>query len=578
VDFGKRLYNLQFYENGCFPESAGCWLRIAHWQLMAGYPRGMSKTIRLLQNAVTEFEAGNFERATTLCAQVIQREPANILALSFGALIEQQRGRHEQALIWIQRAIKLAPADAQAQRTGGAIVLALGRYDEAVAHTRKALELQPNMPGIHAQLGTALTKLERADEAMASLELALRQEQKPDAELLNTVSAALEKVCDFVRAEEFARRSLQRKPDYQPAYNSLGNALLGQGRLAEAIQVFDQALARNPDDANTRYNRSFALLASGDFLQGWADYEARWIRPDAPGKRPAFQQPAWDGREIKGRSIVLYSEQGIGDAIHFIRYVPVVAAMGAQVLLVCPATLHSLVRHMEGVVQLFGSDEPLPAFDTHAPLMSLPYLLKTTLETVPAEVPYLREPPVETFPLSSSSASLKVGLVWAGGDGYRKNRIRSVSLDQLLPVLRVSGVQFYSLQCGSPKSDLMKLPAGLQIEDLGSRVRDFADTAAAMGQLDLVISVCTSTLHLAGALGRPAWGLLSHAPCWRWMLGCSDSPWYPTMKLFRQPKLGDWAGAVAQMESALREAAAGGNQIVSPPRYAGTDRFPANEI
>ena len=540
---------------------------------MTVYPRCMSKTIRLLQNAVTEFEAGNFERATTLCTQVIQREPANILALSFGALIEQQRGRHEQALLWIQRAIKLAPADAAAQRVGGAIMLALGRHDEAVAHTRKALELQPNMPGLHRQLGTALTQLERADEAMPILELALRQEQEPDAELLNTVSAALEKACDFVRAEEFARRSLQRQPAYPPAFISLGNALLGQGRPAEAVQMFDQALARNPDDATTRYNRSFALLTSGDFLQGWADYEARWIRPDAPSKRPSFRQPAWDGREIEGRTIVLYSEQGFGDAIHFIRYVPVVAAMGARVLLVCPAALHSLVRHMEGIVQLFGSNEPLPAFDTHAPLMSLPYLLKTTLETVPAEVPYLREPPAETFPLSSS-ASLKVGLVWAGGDGYRKNRIRSISLDQLLPVLRVPGVQFYSLQCGSPKSDLMKLPTGLQIEDLGSRVRDFGDTAAAMGQLDLVISVCTSTLHLAGALGRPAWGLLSHAPCWRWMLGCSDSPWYPTMTLFRQPKLGDWAGAIAQMIGALRQAAASGNPLlatagaVAPPLSA----------
>ena len=531
---------------------------------MAVYPRGMSKTIRLLQNAVTAFETGNFERATTLCAQVIRREPANILALSYGALIEQQLGRHEQALIWIQRAIKFAPTDALAQRTGGSIMLALGRYEEAVALSRKAMELQPNLPGIHAQLGTALTKLERGDEAMASLELALRQEPQPDAELLNTVSAALEKCCDFVRAEEFARRSLQRQPDNHTAWNSLGNALLGQGRLPEAIQVFDQVLARNPDNANTRYNLSFALLASGDFLRGWAEYEARWTRRGAPGKRLEFKQPAWDGREIKGRSIVLYSEQGIGDTIHFIRYVPVVAALGARVLLVCPASLHPLVRRMGGVAQLFGSDEPLPAFDTHAPLMSLPYLLKTTLETVPAGVPYLPEPPADTFPLPAATAAcLKVGLVWAGGDGYRKNRIRSLSLDQLLPVLRVPGVQFYSLQCGPHQSDLKKLPAGIQIEDLGSRVRDFSDTAAAMGQLDLVISVCTSTLHLAGALGRPVWGLLSNAPCWRWMLGRTDSPWYPTMTLFRQPKPGDWAGVVAQMEAALRQVTADGNLINS---------------
>jgi hypothetical protein len=251
---------------------------------------------------------------------------------------------------------------------------------------------------------------------------------------------------------------------------------------------------------------------------------------------------------------LLYAEQGAGDAIHFIRYVPLLAEGGARVLFVCPAPLHNLARHVRGVCQLFGWGEPLPPFDTHAPLMSLPHLLKTTLENVPARVPYIPIPPAATFPLSIEPAkTLKVGLVWAGGDDYRKNRIRSTSLDQFLPLLGLPGVRFFSLQCGPRAAELRKLPAEVQLEDLGSRVRDYADTAAAMGQLDLVISVCTSTLHLAGALGRPTWAILACAPCWRWMLGRPDSPWYPTMTLFRQPKPGDWAGVMAQVQAALRD-------------------------
>ena len=520
----------------------------------------MASPVQLLQRAVKELEAGRPAEAVALCEKVIKREPRNLLALSLAALVEQQRGRPEQALEWIRRAMKISPSDASVHRTAGGIMLALGMYAEALEVTRKAASLQPNLPGVQGQLGTALTKLERGDEAMVSLEIALRQEPRPNADLLNTLAAALEQCCEFVRAEEFARRALLLQPASGLAWNSLGNAFLGQGRLLEAVQAFDRALALKSDDANARYNRSFALLAGGDFVRGWADYEARWDRPGAPAKKPEFAQPVWGGGELRGQTILLYAEQGVGDLIHFIRYVPLVAGLGARVLLVCPPAMHPLAREVQGVDKLLAPGEPIPPFDTHAALMSLPHLMNTTLETVPARVPYLRTPSADTFPVNSGAGgSLKVALIWSGGDAYKKNRIRSPALEQLLPLLRVPGIRFFSLQCGPRSAELKKLPSEVQIEDLGSRVRDFADTAAAMGQMDLVISVCTSTLHLAGALGRPVWGLLSYAPCWRWMLGRSDSPWYPTMTLFRQPKLGDWAGAVAPMEMALRRFAQGPN-------------------
>jgi glycosyltransferase involved in cell wall biosynthesis/Flp pilus assembly protein TadD len=521
----------------------------------------MSKLTQLLQQAVKELEAGKPAEAVALCERVIQREPNNLLALNLLALLEHQRGRNEQALPWIQRAIKISPSNAEAQRSAGTILLALGKFAEAADATRKAAALQPNLPGVHAQLGKALTMLERGEEAMASLEMALRQDPHPNADLLNTVAAALEQCCDFVRAEEFARRALLLQPNFKDALMSLGNALSAQGKLPQALQAYDQALALKSDNAMTRYNRSLVLLASGDFLRGWAEYEWRWSMPVVPMKQPKFKQPAWDGGDIRGQTILLYTEQGLGDVFHFIRYVPLVAARGARVLLVCPKTLHSLVRDVQGLDQLIGLGEPIPPFDTHTALMSLPHLLKTTLESVPASVPYLSAPSAETIPLSAGPAGcLKVGLVWSGGGAYRRNRIRSTSLDQFLPLLRLPGVRFFSLQCGPQAAELKKLPADVHVEDIGSKVRDFADTAAAMGQMDLVISVCTSTLHLAGALARPTWAVLSYAPCWRWMFGRSDSPWYPTMTLFRQPKPGDWAGVVAQIEVALRDLAQRTNQ------------------
>ena len=514
----------------------------------------MSESARLLQQAVKEFQAGKPAEAVALCEEVIRLEPENVLAMNFLALVELERGRGEQALAWSRRATSTAPLNAEAHRTAGSILLSLDRYAEAAEATRRAATLRSDLRGVHTQLGIALVKLERGDEALGSLETALRQEPQPDADLLNAMAAALEQCCDFVRAEEFARRALRLQPDSKDALNNLGNALMGQIRLGEAVQAFDRALALKPDDASIRYNRSLALLGGGDFLRGWAEYEWRWKRPGAPAKQPDFTQPAWDGGDIRGRTILLYAEQGLGDAIHFIRYVPLLAGRGARVVLVCPPSLHSLVRHVEGLGQLLGWREPLPPFDTHAALLSLPHLFETTLENLPAKVPYLPTPPPDPFPLSAGPAgALKVGLVWAGGEDYRKNRIRSAPLELFLPLLRLPGIRFFSLQCGPRSAELRNLPADIQIEDLGSRLRDFADTAAAMGQLDLVISVCTSTLHLAGALGRPVWGVLAFAPCWRWMLGRSDSPWYPTMKLFRQPKPGDWPGVIAQIEAALRD-------------------------
>jgi Tfp pilus assembly protein PilF/glycosyltransferase involved in cell wall biosynthesis len=510
--------------------------------------------VHLLQQAVKAFEAGNYPEAAALCETVVQKDPHSVVALNFLALVKQYQGRNEEALAHIRQAIKLVPSNAEAHRTAGGILIALERYAEAAEATRAAAKIQPDLPGLQAQLGAILVRLGQYEEALSCLEAAFQQDPNPDADFLNTFSAALEQRCDFVRAEEFARRSLQLRRDDAATLNSLGNALLGQGKLSEAVQAFDQALALKSDEPNARYNRSLALLAGGDFTRGWAEYEWRWKSGSAPARLPEFNKPAWDGGDIRGQTILVYGEQGLGDIIHFVRYIPLLADRGARVLLACTPLLHSLLRDVHGISQLLDPEKSIPAFDTHAALLSLPALLNTTLENIPAEVPYIPVPPAATFPLRSGSVgNLKVGIVWAGGGSYRNNRLRSMPLEALLPLLRLPGIQFFSLQCGPAAAELKNLPKDIAITDVGGTVTNMADTAAVMGQLDLVISVCTSTLHLAGALGRPAWGMLAYAPCWRWMRDRSDSPWYRTIKLFRQPKAGDWAGLIAQLETALRD-------------------------
>jgi Tfp pilus assembly protein PilF len=515
----------------------------------------MSKAARLLQQAVEQHEAGKAAEALSLCEQAIRHEPRNFLALTLAALLEHSRGQYQPALTWAEAALKAGPSNAEAYSTAGVILLALERYADAAERFRKALSLNPGLPGVHAQLGCALHKLDRLDEALTSYRLALSQ--NPDAQLFGNLAAALDEHGEHAAAVEFARRAAALQPDSASAQNNLGITLYSQGAITDALQAYDRALRLRSDYVDAHYNRSLAMLAAGDYARGWVEYEWRWRWPGFPTKRPAFPQPTWGGVDVRDRTVLVYAEQGIGDTIQFVRYIPLLAERGARVLLACPTELHQVVRGLEGVAGLVIPSEPLPAFDTHVALMSLPRLFQTKVENVPARIPYLRAP-ASRLPLINGEASghLKVGLVWAGGDRHPKNRLRSSTLHQFLPVLGVPGIRFYSLQCGPRAAQLLELPGGRQIEDVGCRLRDFADTAGAVEQLDLVITVDTSVLHLAGALGRPVWGLISHACCWRWMRDRSDSPWYPTLRLFRQPRPGDWAGVMAQVEANLRELAA----------------------
>ncbi|HEY9896864.1 MAG TPA: tetratricopeptide repeat protein, partial [Candidatus Sericytochromatia bacterium] len=393
--------------------------------------------------------------------------------------------------------------------------------------------------------------------------------------------------------------------DYAKAFNNWGNIFRDRGELQEAVKYYNQATAIEPNFAEAHWNKALTLLLNGDLLPGFAAYEWRW-----QVKLPTFQpmrplpQPRWDGSPLNGKTIFLHAEQGMGDMIQFVRYVPLVAQRGGRIILECHAPLMHLFQGLPDVAAIVSYGSLPPAFDVHAPLMSLPHILGTTLTTVPTNVPYLQVPSSLIPPQSGSKLhpsslphpssliphpsphrkaeasytphpssltprpSLKIGIVWEGNPQNPYNRTRACPLEQLLTLAAVPGIALYSLQKEPSSSDRALLQSHPHVEDLREYLHDFVDTAVIMQQLDLVIAVDTSVAHLAGALGKPVWLLLPFAPDWRWMLAREDSIWYPTMRIFRQPSYGDWAGAIKQVQAALIDRQAGNCREAERQRQA----------
>jgi tetratricopeptide (TPR) repeat protein len=344
-------------------------------------------------------------------------------------------------------------------------------------------------------------------------------------------------------------------PTVAEVHNNLGIALAGRGKIDEAITAHRRSIALKPQLAKAHHNLGIALLTRGDFQEGWAEYEWRWKCEGVPRLLRNFSQPQWDGGPLEGRIILLHAEQGFGDAIKFIRYVPLVAQRGGRVIIVCFAELERLFQAMPGAWQIVGPGHALPAFDLHAPLLSLPRILETTLSNIPRAVPYLQADADQATKwkhrLSVYPPCVNVGLVWAGRPTQRNDRNRSVQLARFAPLGQVAGIRFFSLQKGTAAAEAKAPPEGIELVDWTEDLKDFADTAALIANLDIVISVDTAVAHLAGAMGKPIWALLSSVPGWHWMLEREDSPWYPSMRLFRQPSLGDWDSVFKRLAEAL---------------------------
>jgi Flp pilus assembly protein TadD len=446
-----------------------------------------------------------------------------------------------------------APTTVRAWFMLGATCQLRGRLEEAVASYREAVRLEPGHAEACNNLGVALHSLRRNDEALDALRRALAI--APDyAEAHNNLGNALRERGELVAAEACYRRALEFKPDYAEARHNLGNAFKSQGRLAEALAYYDRALAIRPDMAPIHLSRALVWLEMGDFERGWPEYEWRLKCPQFA--IPRLPQPRWDGRPLDGRTILLYADHGLGDAIQFIRYAPMVKERGGRVIVVCRAPLARLLATCDGVDLVVVEGAPIPDCDVHAPLMSLPGIFGTGASSLPADVPYLSADPDSIAARAADLAlsdDLRIGIAWQGNPGHIRDRARSFRLERFEPVARQPGVQLHSLQKGHGSEQIAELAGRFPVVDLGERLDDLMDTAAAMMNLDLVISADTALAHLAGALGVPVWVALPFEADWRWMSGRDDSPWYPTMRLFRQHRWGDWDDVFARITGALDE-------------------------
>lgn len=517
---------------------------------------GRADSAQLVQQAESAYGAGAPERARELCLRALTvggtlDEPR---ALSLLAAIAADAGLIDEGLQWAHRAQEADPASASAHYVAGRLCQDAGRLPEAEASYRAAIAIEPSHARAHNNLGCVLHMQGRLDEALVAYRRAL--DLDPDLPQANQNFAALVRDGDALeRAVLGYRRQTELNPDDAMAFNDLGNSLRELGRHEEALAAYARALALAPDLAEAHFSRSFVLLLCGDYDAGWREYEWRWRIPafNAPARR--FAQPIWDGSPVPEGVVLLHAEQGLGDTLQFVRYAPLVGERCAGVILECQPELAALMRGVPGLRGVVARGEPLPAFAAHAPLMSLPAIFHTTLETIPWNGPYVRADPgrAQSWDLSAhaGAATLKVGLVWAGRPQQWDDRKRSISLDMLAPLARATGAAFFSLQVGAAAAQSAHPPAGMRLVDLTGSIADFSDTAALVSQLDLVITIDTSVAHLAGAMGVPVWVLVAHAPDWRYHLVREDQPWYPSMRLFRQQRDGDWSGAIAQAAEAL---------------------------
>jgi tetratricopeptide (TPR) repeat protein len=513
---------------------------------------------------------------------------------NLGLALAAQR-QHAPAEASYREALRLKPACTEAHHHLGLVLETQRRFAEAEPCFREAIRLHPGYAEAHHHLGIVLAAQRRFAEVeacYAAAEECHRQNlrrRSGDPTLHNNFGAFLAERGRLDEAESCYREAVRLRPEFRDAWGNLASVLADRGKVAEAVAACDRLLEFEPDSPDAHVNRAFVLLNQGSWERAWEDYEWRW-RCASTAPLP-YQQPRWDGSPLAGRTILLHPEQGLGDTLLFVRYAPLVQQRGGTVLLGCPRPLHRLLTSVRGVDRVLQPGAPLPAFDCHAALMSLPGLFGTTPETVPADVPYLfadpalvehwrRELPLTPHPsppwgrgekelLPSPLGGegwgvrgrpFRVGIVWQGNPDFVADRQRSIPLKEFAPLAEVPGVQLISLQKGFGSEQLREV--SFPVLDLAPRLDEeagpFMDTAAVMKNLDLVITADTVSLHLAGALGVPVWAALSFAAYWCWLRDREDSPWYPTVRLFRQRTWGNWQEVFARLAAELKDLACRG--------------------
>ncbi|SEO06711.1 Flp pilus assembly protein TadD, contains TPR repeats [Bradyrhizobium sp. OK095] len=479
------------------------------------------------------------------------------LLCNLGAALYRQ-GLLEGAIVQYRRAIALARDNGPALRLLGLVLHEAGHLPEAAAIYRRAFALDASDHVIASNLGACLSELGNLDEAIDACEhaLLLKPDHAPAWTNLGIIFEKQERVEHAVAAH---RCAVVADPDYAKGHANLAVALRNAGEIDEALAVSHRAIALDPEQPLAQYNHAHFLLMNGDLVNGFEAYRWRRKCKSLSDGDPEFTEPEWQGEPLDGRTLLLFAEYGLGDALHFVRYLPMVAAKGGRIILQVQPALAALLRQLPDVT-VISRGEPLPPFDLQLPLMSLPRVFGTTLDTIPADVPYLHPDPAKLSRWRAALAdvkALKVGVVWAGNIRHKGDRQRSLSAASVLPRLVMPGVQLYSLQKDPrPEDGEVLASLGKDIIDLAPALGDFGDTAAAVVALDLVIAVDTSVAHLAGALGRTVWMLTPYALDWRWLREREDSPWYPTMRLFRQRSPREWDDPLMRISAALAVLAA----------------------
>lgn len=508
----------------------------------------------LLRQAEEDYRRGADDAARRACLGVLRDTPDDPRALYLLASIAADSRRIDEGLQWGRRAVAAAPQSARSHYALGRVWEAAARYADAEKSYREAIRLDPNDARAYNNLGCVLQVQNRLDEALSCYRNALDIDPAQPQANGNYASIAQDERAQQLAIEGY-RRQIAANPGDASAFLNLGTSYAELGRVREALDSLERAVALDPASAEARFARALVLLGAGNYREGWPAYEWRWKIKAFGAAALRFAQPMWDGRARPQDTILLHAEQGFGDTLQFVRYAPLVAERCASVVLECQPPLKPLLQNMAGMRQVIAAGEPLPDFAVHAPLMSLPAIFGTTVETVPWHGPYVkpdgeRVAKWRALLAGHESGKPKVGLVWAGNPKQWSDRKRSLSLQALAPLGGAPGT-FFSLQKGEPAAQAASPPPGMPVVDLTAQIADFADTAALIGELDLVISVDTAVAHLAGAMGAPLWVILGQPPAWQWLFEGERHPWYPTARLFRRPAGAGWSDAIQKVAQAL---------------------------
>jgi len=469
--------------------------------------------------------------------------PNNADQLHHRGVSAYQNGDLKTALELVLEAIKVNSNAPEYYNTFGVILAQAGREQGAVKAYRKAIELNNDYAEAHSNLGNCLQEQNKYAE---SIEYYIRAiELNPDyAEAYNNLASALYKLGNSEAAIKNCRKSIELKTDYAEAYNTLAAALSMEQRYDEAIECYNKTIQLAPDYAEAYYSRGILYLCCGEFAKGWDDYQWR-LKTENTKVQLRYDKPWWQGEDFQGKTLLVQSEQGFGDSIQFVRYLPMVKGRGGTVILAEKPELIDLFRGLEGIDDLAGARELADGavkYDLYVPLLNLPGIFNTTADNIPAPIPYLsaKEPKVAHWRNKIGTDAFKVGLVWAGNPIHTNDHNRSCALQNFTPLAEIKNVKLFSLQKGPGIEQIKSWQGDTGLIDLGQDFEDFTDTAAAIENMDLIISVDTSVIHLAGAMGKPVWTLLPFMSDWRWMMERQDCPWYPTITLFRQKQHGNW--------------------------------------